>query len=115
MAVSRKNDDDDVLKTDKARSESSGVTAGTAKEDLVDANDDDAVLQALHNGRRDLIDPSQMTLERRMRFGLLTREDDEARVRGELGDHMTTHDERAVKRSNVFESTPGSEAKPKTE
>lgn len=58
----------------------------------VDVDDDEAVSRALHDGRRDLIDVSKMSLARRMKFGLLTPEDDKARVEGRLGNHVSTHD-----------------------
>lgn len=80
----------------------------------IDADDDAAVLQALADGRRDLIDPSRMSLQRRMQFGLLTREDDEARVRGELGNHMTTGEGaeiRGVGRTNIYDDKAGSEGR----
>lgn len=76
----------------------------------VDVEDDDAVARALHDGRRDLIDVSQMSLQRRMQFGLLTPEDDEKRVRGELGSHVATHDG-VAKRTNVGDTMAGSENK----
>ena len=79
-------------------------------EDPVDVDDDEAVAQALADGRRDLIDASKMTLERRMRFGLLTPEDDKARVEGRLGDHVAAHDGGA-QRTNVYESKAGSDTK----
>jgi len=75
----------------------------------VDVDDDDAVARALHDGRRDLIDVSRMSLKRRMQFGLLTPEDDEARVRGELGNHVSTHDGSA-KETNVGK-TAGSDSR----
>jgi hypothetical protein len=86
-----------------------GVVEGAP---AVDVDDDQAVLDALANGRRDLVDPSKMTLERRMRFGLLTREDDEARVAGRLGNHMTSSrrdDPEAGGRTNVYDNLPGGE------
>lgn len=56
----------------------------------VDPNDPEAVANALANGDRGQVDVSRMSLQERMRYGLLTKEDDEARVRGELGNYATT-------------------------
>lgn len=103
--------DGDVYATDKHLSESSGVAAGASlasnPDQAVDVDDDEAVARALTDGRRDLIDVSRMSTERRMRFGLLTKEDDEKRVRGELGDYASTGDGAA--RTNIYENKPGSE------
>lgn len=79
-------------------------------DEAVDVEDDEAVARALTDGRRDLIDASKMSVERRMRFGLLTPEDDRARVEGRLGDHVAAHDGDA-QRTNVYESRAGSENK----
>lgn len=76
----------------------------------VDTDDNEAIAQALADGRRDLIDVSGMPLAKRMQFGLLTPEDDQARVEGTLGDFMNTSD--GAQESNVYRSKAGSDTKP---
>ncbi len=78
--------------------------------DPIDMDDSDAVLRALQDGDRDRLDPSRLSLEDRMRFGLLTRGDDRARVEGRLGDHVATgqdDDIKGVGRTNIYDNKPG--------
>ncbi len=78
--------------------------------DPVDMDDDDAVLRALQEGDRDRLDPGALSLEDRMRFGLLTKRDDIARVEGKLGDYVATgqdNDVRGAGRTNIYDNKPG--------
>lgn len=95
---------EDVFANETNWSVASGAAAGS-EEATVDVNDHEAVTAALANGQRANIDPKKMTLEQRMSYGLLTAADDEARVRGDLGSHITTSE--GAKRTNVGDGLPG--------
>ncbi len=78
--------------------------------DSVDMGDDDAVLRALQEGDRDRLDPTALSLEDRMRFGLLTKRDDIDRVEGKLGDFVATGQDDSiggVGRTNVYDNKAG--------
>lgn len=103
-------DDDDFFDADLRKPGAPDVGGIEVNRDPIDMSDDEAILAALQEGQRDRLNPEELSLEDRMRFGLLTKDDDIARVEGRLGEHVSTgqHDVvGGVGRTNIFNDKDG--------